>query len=132
MRTWLFGILRHKVLDYLRLTVDPKELTESTEDSNDTSRRFHQSGVWRNWTSFWRSSPYQQIEQQHFMVRLGECINKLPRSLRSVFMLRAVEEMSHAEICQELNISTAKAWVVLYRGRMHLRECLDKNWFNSK
>ena len=33
------------------------------------------------------------------------------------------------EICTELGITANNCWVLIYRARMSLRECLEKRWF---
>jgi hypothetical protein len=37
-----------------------------------------------------------------------------------------------AEICKELGLTSTHCWVLLYRARMGLRECLEKTWFRAK
>jgi RNA polymerase sigma-70 factor (ECF subfamily) len=36
-----------------------------------------------------------------------------------------------SEICKELGVTSTHCWVLLYRARMALRECLQKNWFGK-
>ena len=38
-------------------------------------------------------------------------------------------ELDTGQVCQELGISSTNAFVMLYRARMRLRECLEANWF---
>jgi RNA polymerase sigma-70 factor (ECF subfamily) len=33
--------------------------------------------------------------------------------------------------CAELAITANNLWVILYRARMSLRECLERNWFSD-
>jgi RNA polymerase sigma-70 factor (ECF subfamily) len=44
-------------------------------------------------------------------------------------MMREVMELESDEICKELAITANNLWVILYRARMSLRECLELNWF---
>jgi RNA polymerase sigma-70 factor (ECF subfamily) len=44
-------------------------------------------------------------------------------------MMREVLELGTDEICKELTITANNLWVILYRARMALRECLELNWF---
>ena len=46
-----------------------------------------------------------------------------------VFVMREVMELDTEEICKELTITANNLWVILYRARMSLRECLERNWF---
>jgi RNA polymerase sigma-70 factor (ECF subfamily) len=47
-------------------------------------------------------------------------------------MMREVMELESEEICKELSITSTNLWVIMYRARMSLRECLQQNWFGSK
>ena len=44
-------------------------------------------------------------------------------------MMREVMELETDEICKELAINANNLWVILYRARMALRQCLEQNWF---
>ena len=57
------------------------------------------------------------------------CLEKLPPQHARVFMMREVMELESDEICKELAITANNLWVILYRARMALRECLEQNWF---
>ena len=46
-----------------------------------------------------------------------------------VFMMREVMELASDEICKELSITSTNLWVILYRARMALRQCLEQHWF---
>jgi RNA polymerase sigma-70 factor (ECF subfamily) len=43
-------------------------------------------------------------------------------------MLREVVGTESEAICQEMDISPTNLWTMLYRSRMSLRLCLEKNW----
>ncbi len=57
------------------------------------------------------------------------CLDKLPPNTARVFMMREVMELDGAEICKELRITSTNLWVILYRARVALRQCLEQNWF---
>ena len=59
------------------------------------------------------------------------CLEKLPPNTARVFMMREVMELDSDEICRELSITATNLWVMLYRARMALRQCLEQNWFAS-
>ena len=40
-----------------------------------------------------------------------------------------MEGLSGEEVCAALGISASNLWVVLHRARMHLRHCVESNWF---
>jgi DNA-directed RNA polymerase specialized sigma24 family protein len=43
-----------------------------------------------------------------------------------------MEGLSSEEICEVLGINVNNLWVMLHRARMHLRRCLELNWFAAK
>ncbi len=57
------------------------------------------------------------------------CLEKLPANTARVFMMREVMELEGEEICKELAITSTNLWVILYRARISLRQCLEQNWF---
>jgi RNA polymerase sigma-70 factor (ECF subfamily) len=46
-------------------------------------------------------------------------------------MMREHMGLETDEICKELAITATHCWVLLYRARMSLRECLTKEWFGK-
>jgi RNA polymerase sigma-70 factor (ECF subfamily) len=75
--------------------------------------------------------PEQTLQQQDFFRVLEVCLDKLPTRMAQIFMMREWLELDTDEICKELAISSSNAWVLLYRARIRLRECLDLNWFGN-
>ena len=72
---------------------------------------------------------------RHGPGRVLEDIQRLSLQLSArvgdVFMLREMEEMGTAQICEALRISQNNLWVMLHRARMALRERLELNWFEN-
>ena len=127
-RTWLTGILKHKIIDVMRKNV--REVAASSlmpdEDAN-MDEFFDEKGHWVDKPQQW-DMPEDALEQKQFLGVLQTCMERLPPKLAQLFMLRDVQETDNDEICKELNITTTNAWVMLYRARMGLRKCLEINW----
>jgi RNA polymerase sigma-70 factor (ECF subfamily) len=49
-----------------------------------------------------------------------------------MFLMREHLGVETKEICKELGVTSTHAWVLLYRARQALRECLQLNWFGAK
>ena len=130
VRTWLTGILKHKIIDSQRKQIREQPVSDLIDlDNSDTSMDdfFDQSGHWLERPQT-MSMPDGSLEQKQFLSILDACINKLPAKLKAIFMLRDVQEVENENICKELNITATNAWVMLYRARMGLRKCLELNW----
>jgi RNA polymerase sigma-70 factor (ECF subfamily) len=63
---------------------------------------------------------------------LQACLERLPANTARVFVMREVLELETDEICKELAITANNLWVILYRARMALRQCLEQNWFSVR
>jgi RNA polymerase sigma-70 factor (ECF subfamily) len=56
----------------------------------------------------------------------------LPQRTASAFTLREVDGLKSEEICEILSIKVNNLWVMLHRARLHLRNCLELNWFRGE
>ncbi len=131
VRTWLIGILKHKIIDLFRHEArevpldDPDELEDRDEPQEEND--FAPNGHWRNGPANW-GNPEELLERGQFMVILQRCLDALSPRLARLFMLREVMEEDSETICQELAITPTNLWTMLYRARLGLRRCLDRNW----
>ncbi|WP_211452170.1 sigma-70 family RNA polymerase sigma factor [Collimonas antrihumi] len=136
-KTYVIGILKHKLLDQLRRGKREVQLSTqllNTDDDDDRSDAemidalFASRGHAVEATPSW-GSPDQTLERKEFFDILQLCIDKLPAKTGRIFMMREWLELDTEAICKELDITAANAWVLLYRARARLRECLQLNWF---
>lgn len=129
-RTWLTGILKHKIIDMQRKQFREPAVSDMVDlDSSELSMDdfFDHSGHWIDQNNI-LDMPDQALQQDQFFTVLNQCVDKLPKKLAALFMLRDVHETENEIICKELDITTTNAWVMLYRARMSLRKCLEINW----
>ena len=73
--------------------------------------------------------PEESLNRTQFFDVLQMCVEKLPTGLARIFMMREWLEYETAEICKELGITSTNCFVMLFRARMRLRECLEMSWF---
>jgi RNA polymerase sigma-70 factor (ECF subfamily) len=131
VRTWLTGILKHKIMDQFRHDAreSPLELTGLSSADGDPFAEedyFDASGHWREKLSDW-DTPEDALARSQMMAILQRCLDALPERLARLFMLREVMEETTDAICQEMELSETNVWTMLYRARMGLRKCLDHN-----
>ena len=132
-RTWLFLILRRKIIDYYRRQArSPFVPLESGSEEAEFFRP--EDGHWREerYPQAWNVKADDALEQQELSETLQHCQGKLPARHGAVFALRFVEEMTAEEVCQELSLTLSNYWVIVHRCKLHLRKCLEKNWFGSE
>ena len=128
-RTWLTGILKHKIIDVMRKNVRETVVSDIIDESEDMTDDdfFDAKGHWVDKPQDW-GMPVGALEQKQFLGVLQACMEKLPSKLAQLFLMRDVHETDNEEICKELNITATNAWVMLYRARLGLRKCLEINW----
>jgi RNA polymerase sigma-70 factor, ECF subfamily len=133
VKTWLTGILKHKIVDAIRQRQRAPLVMASFEeetDLDDFDPLFKDSGAWAAPPAEW-GDPESALSRQQFFDVMDFCLEKLPPNTARVFVMREVMDLTTEEICKELTITANNLWVILYRARMALRMCLEQNWFAS-
>jgi len=129
-KTWIIGILKHKVIDHFRRPVREQPLDHIDELAHGDDQLFDETGHWRDPAPKWHN-PLQALEDQAFVDVLNQCIEKLPQRHAELFMLSEFEDIDNDSLCKLLDISsTNNLWVMLSRIRNRLRQCLNTLWFN--
>jgi RNA polymerase sigma-70 factor (ECF subfamily) len=131
VKTWLVGILKHKIIDAIRKQSREQPL-ETADDETDIhglqDAIYQEDGHFRESPADW-GDPEAALRQRKFFDVLERCMESLPKKTSRAFMLREVMGLETAEICKDLGITSTNCWVLLYRARMALRECLEGRWF---
>jgi RNA polymerase sigma-70 factor (ECF subfamily) len=129
VRTWLVGILKHKIIDGIRRTAREQPLERPDGDgTEDLEAFFAADGHFAEAPEEW-ASPERSLEERRFFDALERCLQALPRNTASAFTMRELMGLETEEICKELGVSASNCWVMLYRARMSLRACLERTWF---
>lgn len=132
LRTWVVGILKHKIIDQFRrgsreVSIEAQQEISDGEDLEDLfqadGHRVAEPSSWGN--------PEQSFSRVEFFTVLQACLDQLPAPLARAFLLREWMDLETAEICKELQVTSTNCFVMLYRARMRLRECLETNWFGG-
>ena len=134
LKTWLVGILKHKVVDLLRQRQREVSLAQD-EGEGDGSEElealaFKADGHFALQPAEW-GDPEQELSSRQFFTVLEACADKLPTAMGRVFLMREWLELTSEEICKELQLTPTNLYVQLHRARLRLRECLELNWFGS-
>lgn len=129
LRTWLIGILKHKLVDQIRRNCKEMSTTGADEESIEDAL-FSADGHWRDQPQDW-GDPEHSLRQVEFFQVLEACVDKLPGQQGRLFMMREWLELETDEICKQLAITPTNLWVMLHRARLRLQECLQLNWFGT-
>ena len=130
LRSWLTGILRHKIVDLLRsrrlqTCVD---LADVTGDGGEFDALFTADGAWHPATFVDTVCGATALAQRQLLDIVELCMRRLPEETARLFLMREYLGMELKEIEEHCMLSNANLRVVLYRARMRLRECAVRSW----
>jgi RNA polymerase sigma-70 factor (ECF subfamily) len=114
LRTWLIGILSHKVADHFRKRyqaafeplddADPPDL-HSTPTTSEVERA---------------------VAARQELSRVDRAMSQLPRGERMALLMVAVEGLDREEVCRVLGVTATHLRVLLHRGRHRLRRMVER------
>jgi RNA polymerase sigma-70 factor (ECF subfamily) len=131
-RTWLIGILRHKIVDQIRGSARDPASSNGVLFDAAPEPAFDHRGRWRTSPVAWNGDPSRAVETREFWEVVGGCLSKLPKGIAEAFFLRELDGMTAEEVQQMLGITPANFWKRLHRARMLLRTCLETGWFGQR
>jgi len=128
VKTWLFSILKRKIIDHWR--------RQESRKTNPMSY-FNASGAKKG--GFLEGhSPQgklaeveQEIENDELRDALAKCIGTLPVKWKGIVIDKLVEEKESEEVCNDHDITASNLWVIIHRAKVQLRDCLEKKWFEA-
>ncbi len=129
-RTWLVGILRHKICDHLRRVCRERPAHNDRTASANDLEAWDDSVLWVHDVAGECLQPSRRMELAEFRQALERAMGKLPPRIAQVFQLYEVEERPNREVCDRLKISESNLWVMLHRARKQLRQELA-SWWND-
>jgi RNA polymerase sigma-70 factor (ECF subfamily) len=127
-KTWLFGILKHKIIDHFRSKKFDQSDLNIEDYAETTDKFFSDNGKWQIQPTSWDINPVEAYEQKEFMDTFYQCLSEMPKRHADAFVYREIDGLSTEEICKVLGITASNCWVILYRARMLLRRCIEINW----
>jgi len=131
-RTWLVGILRHKIYDHLRKVCRERPVrSASDERGRQEQEAWDDSLLWAHEVAAECMEPSRRMELAEFREALQLALGKLPPRIAQVFQMYEVEERPNREVCDKLKISESNLWVMLHRARKQLRQELA-GWWEGK
>lgn len=131
-KTWLTGILKHKITDYLRKKYREPVLDDHRIDNQAFDDQFDSNGHWVTGPLEWKANPQELLEQKSFLDMVKKCLASLPKQPAHALTLREIEGDSTKKICKLLNITPTNCWVILHRARSLMRKCIENNWFEKR
>ena len=133
LRTWIYSILvrRARTLasrESRRATVErPSEPSVNGDPGKEWAPGLGRYGLWENTPVPWEmEDPAVLLETREALAVVEAALESLPPRQRQVVLLRDVEDLSPAELCNILDITETNQRVLLHRGRARIRKALDE------
>jgi len=117
LSTWLYRIAANEALMMLRKRRLTIPVDENADDSDDD---FIPTQL-----TDWCCLPEQEFLTDESKRHLDLAIQRLPETLKVVFLLRDIEGLSIRETSEALGLSETAVKTRLLRARLHLRESLS-------
>lgn len=128
-RTWLFAILKHKLMDHYR-----KAYREGVKVSGEVAGSDEPDAMLFNTNGHWLAQHAPALDPALFgdddderMHRaLQHCLDALPERWRGAIEMKYLQEKEAAAIQQELGLSEANYWQQVHRAKLRLRACIEE------
>lgn len=122
LRTWLTGILLHKIHDEFRRSAREATLrgAEGPDDTVDTLRAAAEAHPASS-----TSSPDRTLASKQLGAAIDRALQRLPARQKEVFLLKEVSGLETDQIVRTLGLSAGNVWVLLHRARSHLKATLE-------
>lgn len=127
VKTWLFTILKNKIIDHYRKAAT----LQTAAIREDSSPFFDGADHWKDGLcpQDWGANPDSRLNTKEFYAVFDSCKGKLKSLYSAVFSMKYLEDFQSEEICSLLNITASNYWVIIHRAKTQLRACLETNWF---
>jgi RNA polymerase sigma-70 factor (ECF subfamily) len=102
-RTWLVGIMKHKVIDYSRRVARNAQFQLTSEDAEEIEW-FEKSAPWQgHWRedrapTSWSGDAGQCLESREFWETFERCLSQLPQQMSIAFTLRELDGLASTEM----------------------------------
>lgn len=117
--TWMHGILARRLMEWRRANHREAQ-SEALDDYFDAL--FDADGAWLQPPI----SPLRTLARHDAERLVHSCLDELTPQQRAAFTMRAIEELETSELCKILEMSANNLGVVLFRARLRLRACLER------
>jgi len=108
IRAWVYRIARNEVIDYHRT----KKLQVPLDDYPDHKLQ-------GNWLE-------SELDDLFISRKLAQGVRQLPENYQEVIILRFINQLSHAEAAEILNVTESYVRVLQYRALQKMREVISE------
>jgi RNA polymerase sigma-70 factor (ECF subfamily) len=120
VKTWLFHILANRAR-----SAGAREARTLPLGDDALQNCFDRAGAWDPPPDPWSDAVDARMVADKLAGRVRQCLPSLPTAQRQVLVLRDIEGVDAAEVCELLGVSPGNQRVLLHRARAHVRSLLE-------
>jgi RNA polymerase sigma-70 factor (ECF subfamily) len=124
--SWMYRVTVNAALMLLRSRSRHPEVTVDDVEPTVLNDAVAESGQATRGSSDWSQQADEQIQSKELRQHIQTCVDNLPEGLRTVFLLRDVEEISTEDTAEILGLSVPAVKTRLHRARLALREAIGR------
>jgi RNA polymerase sigma-70 factor (TIGR02943 family) len=132
-KTWLFGILHHKIQDQYRKKYRASELNEKLQNEVQDVY-FDDSLTWKSQKSpaNWSALPVHLLDNPDFSDIFDSCIENLPGTWSQVIKFKVLKHELKDDFMPLKDLSESNIWQIIHRAKLKLRNCLETHGFSKE
>src|SRR5512140_3315805 len=124
--SWMYRVTVNAALMLLRSRNRHPEVTVDDVEPTALNDAVAESGLTMRGSTDWSVRADEQLQSAEMRKHIQESVDALPDGLRTVFLLRDVEEMSTEDTAEMLGLSVPAVKTRLHRARLALREAIGR------
>jgi len=128
--SWMYRVTVNAALMLLRSRNRHPEVTVDDVEPTALNDAVSESGQMMRGSADWSQRADEQLQSQEMRKHIQTSVDNLPDGLRTVFLLRDLEELSTEETAEMLGLSVPAVKTRLHRARLALREAIGR-YFDS-
>jgi RNA polymerase sigma-70 factor (TIGR02943 family) len=124
-RTWVVGILKHKLVDQVRRHTRECQFQVYDDDDADSDDVVHAAG--HDAPAAW-GDPLAALARRQFVNDVSTALQALPAKQGRAFAMCEWQDRDTAEACSALDVTPNHLGVILHRAKRRLREAIAPHW----
>jgi RNA polymerase sigma-70 factor (ECF subfamily) len=124
--SWMYRVTVNAALMLLRSRNRHPEVTVDDVEPTVLNDAVAESGQTVRANADWSQRPDDQLQSSEMRAHIQTSVEALPDGLRTVFLLRDVEELSTEDTAEMLGLSVPAVKTRLHRARLALREAIAR------
>ncbi len=124
--SWMYRVTVNAALMLLRSRNRHPEVTVDDVEPTALNNAVAESGQSMRGSADWSQRADEQLQSQEMRAHIQASVDSLPEGLRTVFLLRDVEELSTEDTAEMLGLSVPAVKTRLHRARLALRVAIGR------